>query len=231
MSSLASRSMAGLLGVLALSFADVAPHPARASPGAPTAPDLAFYVHEASLRFGIPEDWIRAVMHVESAGAARATSTAGAMGLMQVMPATWRGLARRHALGADPYEPRANILAGTAYLREMLDRYGEQGFLAAYNAGPGRYEAHLFEGRALPAETRAYVARLSPVIDGGPAADVARSRFRMRAARIVWTRSALFVARASAAGSREFPQPGANDERAIQTGDRLFIATSPSPSP
>ncbi len=231
MSLLSSRSKAGLLGVLALSFAGVVPHPARASPAPPTALDLAAYVHEASLRFGISEDWIRAVMHVESAGVARATSAAGAMGLMQVMPATWRGLARRHTLGTDPYDPRANILAGTAYLREMLDRYGPRGFLAAYNAGPGRYEEYLFEGRALPAETRAYVARLSPLIGGGPAPGTPLSTDRVQLAGISWTRSALFVNRLSAAGLRESPQPSAQNGPATETGDRLFIATSRSPSP
>jgi hypothetical protein len=121
-------------------------------------------VAEAALRFGIPERWITAVMQVESAFNARATSPAGAMGLMQVMPQTYAGLRLRYGLGADPYQPRDNVLAGAAYLREMYDRFGAEGFLAAYNAGPGRYQDHLATGRALPRETRDYVARLAPKI-------------------------------------------------------------------
>jgi hypothetical protein len=105
------------------------------------------------------------VLRVESAGDVRAISSAGAMGLMQVMPDTWAGLRSRHGLGRDPYDPRDNILAGTAYLREMWDRYGNvAAMLAAYNAGPGRYDEHLATGRTLPAETRAYVATLAPVL-------------------------------------------------------------------
>jgi soluble lytic murein transglycosylase-like protein len=125
----------------------------------------AAHIAEASQRFGIPEHWIRAVMRVESAGNARAVSSAGAMGLMQVMPDTWAGLRIRHRLGRDPFEPRDNILAGTAYLREMWDGYGNvAAMLAAYNAGPGRYDEYLATGRRLPAETRAYVAALAPIL-------------------------------------------------------------------
>ena len=74
------------------------------------------------------------------------------MGLMQIMPKTYAGLRARHHLGADAYNPRDNILAGAAYLREMLDRYGSLGFLAAYNAGPARYDEHLATGRPLPSD-------------------------------------------------------------------------------
>ncbi len=124
-------------------------------------------ITEVSARFAIPEHWIRAVMQAESAGDPRAVSRAGAMGLMQVMPGTWAVLRQDHGLGTDPFDPRDNILAGTAYLRAMLDRYGTVGgMLAAYNAGPGRYDAYLSEGRRLPAETRAYVAMLAPRLDG-----------------------------------------------------------------
>ena len=97
----------------------------------------------------------------------RALSPKGAMGLMQIMPETYAALRARYALGANPYDPRDNILAGAAYLREMLDRYGAPGFLAAYNAGPRRYEEHLRTGRPLPIETQQYVAMLAPIIGGG----------------------------------------------------------------
>ncbi|WP_027061099.1 lytic transglycosylase domain-containing protein [Mesorhizobium loti] len=124
-------------------------------------------IAEASQRFSIPRSWIRAVMRAESSEDVRAISPAGAMGLMQIMPGTWADLRLRHRLGRDPYSPRDNILAGAAYLREMHDRYGSPGFLAAYNAGPGRYEEYLAGRRALPAETRAYVAALAPLVGGG----------------------------------------------------------------
>ncbi|WP_408743886.1 lytic transglycosylase domain-containing protein [Acetobacter persici] len=63
-------------------------------------------------------------------------------------------------LGADPYDPRDNITAGAAYLRWLHDRYGDAGFLAAYNAGPGRYEQLLTSGKTLPDETRKYAAKV-----------------------------------------------------------------------
>ncbi|MBP2434120.1 lytic transglycosylase domain-containing protein [Bradyrhizobium elkanii] len=92
------------------------------------------FVEQAALRFGVPLHWIRAVINVESAGDVRARSPKGAMGLMQIMPEAWAELRLRYDLGNDPYDPHDNILAGTAYLRELFDRYGSPGFLAAYNA-------------------------------------------------------------------------------------------------
>ena len=137
----------------------------------------AAYIAEAAQRFGIPEHWIVAVMRAESAGNTRAVSHAGAQGLMQVMPATWDDLRVRHRLGSDPFDPRDNIQAGAAYLREMYDRYGTiPAMLAAYNAGPDRYDEYLATGRQFPAETRAYVDLLAPALGatvpspGAPAA-------------------------------------------------------------
>ena len=120
----------------------------------------------ASARFGIPRAWISDVIRAESGGRTQLngrpiTSHAGAMGLMQLMPATWHEMRAAHDLGPDPHAPRDNILAGTAYLRAMYDRFGHPGLFGAYHAGPGRYAAHLVSGRALPAETRAYLATLS----------------------------------------------------------------------
>ena len=126
--------------------------------------EIATHVSEASQQFRIPERWIYAVIRVESAGRVRSVSTAGAMGLMQLMPGTWARQRARFSLGQDPFDPRDNILAGTSYLREMYDRYGAQGFLAAYNAGPGRYEDWLAGRRSLPLETRRYVARIAPLL-------------------------------------------------------------------
>ncbi len=121
-------------------------------------------IAEASRRFDIPETWIRAVMRVESHGDARAVSSKGAMGLMQIMPPTWDELRARHGLGNDPFDPHDNIIAGAAYLAQMRDRYGMPGALAAYNAGPARYEEHKLLGVPLPGETAAYLDKLAPVI-------------------------------------------------------------------
>ncbi|MDX8356449.1 lytic transglycosylase domain-containing protein [Sphingopyxis terrae] len=124
-------------------------------------------VAEAAQRFAIPELWIWRVMHAESRGRAGVVSHAGAMGLMQIMPGTWASLTARHRLGSDPFDPRANILAGAAYLRAMWDRYGDIALmLAAYNAGPGRADAYASGRRGLPAETVAYVAKIAPELNG-----------------------------------------------------------------
>ena len=126
------------------------------------------HIAEASSRFGIPADWIRRVMRAESGGrtmldAQPIVSRAGAMGLMQLMPGTWRDMRPLLGLGADPQDPRDNILAGTAYLRLMYDRFGYPGLFGAYNAGPARYAGFLTGARPLPAETRAYVAAVATV--------------------------------------------------------------------
>lgn len=127
---------------------------------------FAGFVAEASHRFALPVSSIRAVMQAESGGDVRALSPKGAMGLMQIMPATWAALRQRYSLGTDPYDPRDNITAGTAYLRELHDRFGDRGFLAAYNAGPSRYEEHLATGRPLPSETLSYLATVKSLLDG-----------------------------------------------------------------
>jgi Transglycosylase SLT domain len=127
---------------------------------------FAAFITEASKRFAVPEHWIRSVMRVESAGEVRARSRKGAKGLMQIMPQTWSDLRAQYDLGADPYDPRDNILAGAAYIRELYQRFGTPGFLAAYNSGPTRYENHLATGRSLPDETQDYVAILAPMIGG-----------------------------------------------------------------
>lgn len=126
----------------------------------------AAHIAEASSRFGIPAEWIRRVILAESGGHAAlgglpALSPAGAMGLMQLMPGTWRSMRDRLDLGPDPFDPHDNILAGSAYLRLMYDRFGYPGLFAAYNAGPARYRASLTGRRALPVETRSYVAAVA----------------------------------------------------------------------
>jgi len=199
-----------------------------------TADQVAGFVAEASQRFGIPASWIRAVMRAESFGDVRALSPKGAMGLMQIMPATWAGLRLRYGLGADPYNAHDNIIAGAAYLRELHDRYGAPGFLAAYNAGPARYEDHLATGRPLPAETRAYVALLTPLTGGGSADDAMVVAVLARS----WTQAPLFAARAQNSPTRAQPSPdpqsgqssiggAAEDWTALAPqSDGLFVRTS-----
>ncbi len=138
-------------------------YPIPGPPGDPWGP----YIREASGRFDMPETWIRALMRQESGGSLYRngrliTSSAGAMGLMQVMPGTYRELRARHRLGPDPFEPHDNIMAGVGYMREMYDMYGAPGFLAAYNAGPNRLDDYLANQRGLPDETRKYVASIGP---------------------------------------------------------------------
>jgi soluble lytic murein transglycosylase-like protein len=147
---------------LALAVALLVATPAAADPLDRWRAEIA----EASARFGVPVVWIERVIRAESGGQTMLggrpiTSHAGAMGLMQLMPATWAAMRAAHGLGGNPHDPHDNILAGTAYLRAMYDRFGYPGLFAAYNAGPGRYAAHLATGRALPTETRAYLAQVS----------------------------------------------------------------------
>jgi hypothetical protein len=213
---------------------------AQSAPAArpPRAHPIADYIAEAARRFGIPVAWIRAVMGAESAGDTRAVSRKGAMGLMQIMPDTWSELRVRYGLGRDPFDPHDNILAGAAYLREMHDRYGSPGFLAAYNAGPERYEEYLAGIRALPAETRAYVAVLAPLIGGKPLDNAATTAPDP----LAWTRSPLFVVRANgsanAAGLQDQSVPGDNataprtrDAAALSPRSSSLFVAQASPDP
>lgn len=121
------------------------------------------YIYEAAVRFDMPRRWIGRVILAESAGQTAKNgrpiiSDAGAMGLMQLMPATYEEMRLAYNLGRDPFDPHDNILAGTAYLRMMFDRFGYPGLFAAYNAGPTQYEASL-RGMPLPVETRDYLLK------------------------------------------------------------------------
>jgi soluble lytic murein transglycosylase-like protein len=183
----------------------------------PVQPHGAF-IAEAAQRFGIPAPWIVAVMRAESANDPSAVSPAGAMGLMQVMPGTWAALRARHGLGDDPHDPRDNILAGTAYLREMWDRYGNvAAMLAAYNAGPGRYDEYLETGRALPAETRAYVAGLAPLLGSGTASE---AQMATQTPPPDWRDAALFVARSEPQMESAMPGSAPDSER---PADGIFV--------
>jgi membrane-bound lytic murein transglycosylase B len=129
-------------------------------------PDVA----RASKRFRVPEAWIRSVMEAESGGRTMAsetqpiTSNKGAMGLMQLMPGTWREWRATLALGTDPYDPHDNITAATAYLHVLHTKYGYPAMFAAYNDGPGNLEQRMIDGGLLPQETQLYVARITGVV-------------------------------------------------------------------
>lgn len=165
---------------------------------APPSDPWAKHITEAAKRFTISERWIRAVMEAESDHDPLAVSPKGAMGLMQIMPATWKELHTRYNLGDDPFQPRDNILAGAAYLVELHDLYGSPGFLAAYNAGPGRYEKHLVTGGPLPAETVNYIAKVMSLIDVDTAL-VNRTVFHPL--RSSWSIAPLFITRSLAGNS------------------------------
>lgn len=121
-------------------------------------------IEEHSARHGISADLVRAVIQAESAFDPMARSHKGAMGLMQLMPATAAELGVQN-----PYDAYENIGGGVAYLKSLLDRYdgNEELALAAYNAGPAAVEKY---GAVPPyKETRNYVAKIMRVTEGAPA--------------------------------------------------------------
>ena len=227
---------AAMLAVLLLLAPGAAPVAALAQDTPPerltARHSYADHVADAARRFGIPERWIWAVMRVESNGDVRAVSEAGAMGLMQIMPGTWAGLRTRHRLGSDPFDPRDNILAGAAYLREMHDRYGNvTAMLAAYNAGPGRYDEHLSRGRPLPTETRAYLAKLASIRGGSDDSQLAAAP---PSDPFAWRRAALFAVRpgalSTAQPSADRTASDAQPERPTDDRSGLFMADAAPPS-
>ena len=204
---LCSSAAAMVLGDVSAAHAQ----PSNANGVAVAADRIGDFVAEASRRFSIPPSWIRAVMRVESFGDPLALSSKGAMGLMQIMPDTWSELRSRYGLGADPYDAHDNIMAGAAYLREMYDRYGARGFLAAYNAGPSRYEDHLATGRPLPSETLLYMAAVASLVgvrveEGGEVATASADS---------WIAAPLFVTRLAAGSLQSRPTSSAQMLKAL----------------
>lgn len=121
---------------------------------------VADLIDRFAAHFGLDPTLVRAVIQVESGFNRYAQSNKGAMGLMQLMPATARELKV-----SDPWDPEQNVRAGTAYLRRMLDRFGEVELaLAAYNAGPEAVARH--SGVPPFAETRDYVRKVSCLTGG-----------------------------------------------------------------
>ena len=221
----------GRFGIIAVaSVVTSFPVPSHAGPAStvsagPVVPWQSF-IDEAANRFSLPASWIRAVIGIESNDNPKALSPKGAVGLMQLMPDTYAELRIRYGLGADATDPHDNIVAGTAYLRDMHERFGTEGFIAAYNAGPQRYEDHLATGRPLPDETLTYVAKLAPLLSGGPVADD-RSR---TIDRVSWQQAPLFVEqRAGVSGvSRSAFTPQASFARNDHTVVDLSALVPPS---
>lgn len=175
------------------------------------------HVPEAAARSGLPHDIIVRVMMAESGGNARALSPKGAMGCMQIMPATWASLSARYALGGDPWDARANMIAGSLYLAELAQRHGFPGAYAAYNAGETRWLRYRDSGASLPAETVAYMARL------GTGTSVARGE----AQRPRWQEASLFMARG---GDRRTPatDDGDPEQRASASTQENGAQSMPS---
>jgi|SRR5580658_672273 soluble lytic murein transglycosylase-like protein len=135
--------------------------PGQADTSAPSAPvdalptmkaaSTAELVDNAARKYGLPPAFVRAVVAVESGYQADAVSPKGAIGLMQLMPATAR------ELGADPKIPEQNVDAGTRYLRDLLLKYDNHAYraLAAYNAGPGAVDK--YHGVPPYRETQTYI--------------------------------------------------------------------------
>jgi hypothetical protein len=164
------------------------------------------------------------------------TSWVGAMGLMQVMPQTYDGLKARYNLDDDAFDPHNNILAGTAYIREMYDMYGSPGFLAAYNAGPRRLDDYLANTRPLPAETRHYVAAIGPYIEGiypnhrSPAEDYAMNQITSDIPPGLRYGHATATADDGGSGNSDSPQIVHRVARALQHLGRLDFAEVAEPS-
>jgi hypothetical protein len=131
------------------------------------------FIKEASRRFDISGQWIRAVIMIESGGRTMLaeeepiTSRVGAMGLMQLMPETWREMRAAYRLGDNPYDPHDNIIAGSAVLAILYRQYGYPTMFAAYNDGPGMLAAHAALGESLPIETENYVRSIASILSTG----------------------------------------------------------------
>lgn len=170
------------------------------------------YVGKAARRANVPVAWINAVMRVESGGrtmltgSQRMISAKGAMGLMQLLPQTYEDMRAQYRLGADPFEPKDNISAGAGYLRWLRGKYGYPTMFAAYNAGPGQVEDIMGGAKTLPAETRAYVARISEILGKG------RDGAMIDALKLTRPNGEAVLVDPLAVGSVRAPLPGEYDD-------------------
>ncbi|MBD3293750.1 MAG: transglycosylase SLT domain-containing protein [Armatimonadia bacterium] len=135
-----------------LSAASAQPRPV--APGSGRSGDYDGIIRNAAAANNLSPDLIHAVVRAESDYNPRCRSSAGAMGLMQLMPGTAR------ALGvSNPWDPAQNVAGGARYLREQMDRFGDLTLaLAAYNAGPGAVRR--YDGVPPYEETQTYVRRV-----------------------------------------------------------------------
>jgi hypothetical protein len=224
------RGVGTAMGIVAIvtSMASAANGATTAQMMPPTTPStmvsqsdpFAGFVDEAAQRFAIPATWIHAVMRVESDGNPMAVSPKGAKGLMQIMPETWVDLRARYQLSADPFDPHDNIVAGAAYLRELYDRFGAAGFLAAYNAGPRRFEDYLTGLRPLREETTDYLAKLQMML---PALHIGATTNAVVNV-MDWRRAGLF---APSSVVRPLPANGSVNQPAITTSTPVLFALAP----
>lgn len=172
--------------------------------------ELVPLIERHSLAQNLDPKLVRAVIQAESGYNRRALSNKGAIGLMQLMPATARLLRV-----SDPWSADENVRGGTMYLRQMLDRF--QGRLewavAAYNAGPGAVERH----RGIPPyrETREYVRRVLSLYQGGD----------IRLARVT-TASAGGSRPAAAAATAAAPPVITRKTRIIRNSENQIVVTT-----
>lgn len=129
----------------------------QATPATGAVTPFAEIIDRVAAREGVDARLVRAVIQVESGYRPNARSPKGAMGLMQLMPATARQYAVRN-----PYDPAANIEGGIKHLKSLLARFPPALALAAYNAGDAAVER--FGGIPPYAETRSYVSRILQII-------------------------------------------------------------------
>ncbi len=176
------------------------------------------WVDAAAYDYELEPELLNAVIWVESRFVERATSPAGAQGLMQLMPPTAKSLAQ--SLGrtrASSYDPEFNVTAGALYLRKMLDRYGDLSLaLAAYNAGPGNVDNWTKRG-GLPPRSQEYVQL---VLD-------AKRRFEEHHEAIM-VETDTMIAQASVAEAAQEP---AAPQRYVPDPPRPARAPEPAPEP
>lgn len=155
------------------------------------------------------------------------TSSAGAMGLMQLMPKTYAEMRRRYGLGPDPYDPHDNVFGGTAYLREMFERYGYPNLFAAYNAGPRRLDDFLLRHRPLPQATIDYANSIVPGSFSGAGSAVAERNLTLQTVQSPSARMLFFAIGSVRGKANRRPASTANLVTPARTnGDLLFVPLS-----